>query len=557
MTSYTSAALLAAQSTWSRILSLGSVPGTPEEARAFLQRRIGLFFASLSVVGCAIYAAALVITAVHGAELMPAFSGPMRLTHLAFDIATAAVFVATRRKPRSLRALNLMDGAGTALVVVTIMAMMAFNGRMRYAAELEFLIALMVVLTSRAAIVPSQPTRTFALGIGTAAIFVANTAWLNTGLVRPNAPPAMLITVMTGVWALVMVGLTTLVSHEIYGLQRRIEDAMQLGQYTLEEKIGEGGMGVVYRARHALLRRPTAVKLLLPERSGEQSVARFEREVQVTSQLTHPNTVAIYDYGRTPDRVFYYAMEYLEGLDLETLVDITGPQRPGRVMHVLRQVAGALAEAHRACLVHRDIKPANVILTDRGGLYDFVKVVDFGLVRELDHGAPALSGTHEMMGTPLYMAPEAICDPRSVDARSDIYAVGAVAYWMLTATLPFEGGSLLQVLAKALHEPIILPSLRAPGDVPLELEDLVMACLEKDPELRPRNGTVLLERLAAIEGVPPWEEADARAWWGANAEAVTRRRRTLERAVTGTNTVCVARREAATIAAPRVEVPAS
>jgi len=135
--------------------------------------------------------------------------------------------------------------------------------------------------------------------------------------------------------------------------------------------------------------------------------------------------------------------------------------------------------------------------------------------------------------------------------------VGAVAYWMLTGTLPFEGGSLLQVLARALHEPIIPPSLRAPGDVPRELEDLVMACLEKAPELRPRNGTVLLERLAAIEGVPQWVEADARAWWGANAEAVTRRRRTLERAVTGTNTVCVARREAATIAAPRVEVQAS
>src|SRR5512136_349670 len=182
-------------------------------------------------------------------------------------------------------------------------------------------------------------------------------------------------------------------SHVIYGLQREIHRVRRLGQYALEEKLGEGGMGVVYRASHAMLRRPTAVKLLAPEKAGLETIARFEREVRLTARLTHPNTITIYDYGRTHEGIFYYAMELLDGATLEEVVEVGGALPPGRAIHVASQIASALVEAHGAGLIHRDIKPANVLLCERGGVPDVVKVVDFGLVRELETGGTALSRT--------------------------------------------------------------------------------------------------------------------------------------------------------------------
>ena len=194
----------------------------------------------------------------------------------------------------------------------------------------------------------------------------------------------------------------------IVKLQRQIGVARQLGQYTLEEKIGEGGIGVVYRARHAMLRRPTAVKLLKPEHLTSISIARFEREVQLASQLTHPNTIEIYDFGRTPDGVFYYAMEYLPGVSLAELIQIEGAIPPGRAVYILKQICGSLAEAHAIGLVHRDIKPHNIMLCERGGLADFVKVLDFGLVKNVDgHETSDLTAPTSLTGTPLYMAPSA------------------------------------------------------------------------------------------------------------------------------------------------------
>lgn len=183
-------------------------------------------------------------------------------------------------------------------------------------------------------------------------------------------------------WSAVAVSIATLTSRVIYGLAQRARVATELGQYTLEEKIGEGGMGVVYRARHALLRRPTALKVLPRELAGERSIQRFEREVQLTSALSHPNTIAIYDYGRSPDGVFYYVMEYLDGITLEELVTHDGPQPTGRVVHLLKQVCGALQEAHEVKLIHRDVKPANIVLCVRGGVADYIKVLDFGLVKQ-------------------------------------------------------------------------------------------------------------------------------------------------------------------------------
>jgi eukaryotic-like serine/threonine-protein kinase len=242
--------------------------------------------------------------------------------------------------------------------------------------------------------------------------------------------------------------------------------------------------------------------------------------VQLTSILTHPNTVSVFDYGRTSDGVFYYAMEYLEGLNLDQLVMLHGAQPPARVAHILRQVLGALAEAHGIGLIHRDVKPANVILCERGGQSDVAKVFDFGLVRAAgEPGDPALTGANVITGTPLFLSPEAIRSPDGVDARSDLYAVGGVAYYLLTGRYVFEGKTVVEVCGHQLHSTPVPPSARLGRPLPAGLEALTLACLEKDPAHRPASAAALLARLHALEDVPGWTEDDARAWWAAHAPA--------------------------------------
>ena len=277
----------------------------------------------------------------------------------------------------------------------------------------------------------------------------------------------------------------------------RVSPRSQVGRYTLVRKIGEGGMGVVWEAQHALLRRPTAVKLLKHEQFDAAGAARFEREVQLASRLTHPNTIEIYDYGRTLGGAFYYAMELLPGVNLDELVSREGPLPPARVVHILRQVSGSLREMHAQQLVHRDIKPGNIMLCRRGGLEDFVKVLDFGLAKSaaLQTAGESLDGT--LAGTPLYIAPERLLDPGAMDPRSDIYAVGAVAYRLLTGRPLFTGDSTAAILEQVLHSPP-----RPPGEVmdpppPPGLDQLIHSCLAKDPACRPQCVEDLLERLAA------------------------------------------------------------
>ena len=288
----------------------------------------------------------------------------------------------------------------------------------------------------------------------------------------------------------------------------------RLGQYTLEEKLGEGGMGVVYRAKHAMLHRPTAVKFLDATKTNEKSIARFEREVQLTSQLNHPNTIAIYDYGHTPEGVFYYAMEYLDGLNLQDLVERHGPQPEGRVIHILKQICGSLAEAHSIGLIHRDVKPANILLNVRGGMFDVVKLLDFGLVKLTDPSREALvTKTGGVVGTPLYMSPEAYKSPDDIDARSDLYAVGAVGYFLLTGTPLFIGESVLDILrqqVQSLPEP---PSKRLKQPVSVELEELIMRCLAKSPDDRPKSAVEIIADLDKIPTATSWTDADARLWW--------------------------------------------
>jgi len=298
-------------------------------------------------------------------------------------------------------------------------------------------------------------------------------------------------------------------------LRNEVHAAQQIGQYRLVRKLGEGGMGIVYEAEHALLRRPTAVKVISPNAVGQDALERFEREVKATSQLTHPNTVAVFDYGRAPNGMFYYAMEYLPGANVEQIVRRTGPMPAARVVHLMQQACASLAEAHEAGLVHRDIKPANLMVCKRGGIDDFIKVLDFGLVKDVRHPQQAASLAGTIVGTPHYMAPEIVLG-MGASPSTDLYALGAVAYFMLTAGEVFPERALMAVLAQHVSEPP--PAPRAPGGAPVPpaLEALILSCLAKKPGERPTSARELGERLAELvaDGViAPWTQRQAARFW--------------------------------------------
>jgi eukaryotic-like serine/threonine-protein kinase len=379
----------------------------------------------------------------------------------------------------------------------------------------------------RAIVVPSSGRRTAVVSL---LVFIP--MWIASVILARETtqelpPPAFVVGAL--VLGIVPILLASVGSDIIYGLRLQVSEAMQLGQYTLESKIGEGGNGAVYRAHHALLRRPTAIKLLLPDRVGADNLDRFEREVQHMSRLSHPNTVAVFDYGRSPDGVFYYAMEYLGGIDLEHLVERFGPQPSGRVVHILLQVAGALHEAHTAKLIHRDIKPANIILCERGTVLDVAKVVDFGLVQEITRAATA---SQIVLGTPAYIAPEAVTDPDSITHAVDLYALGAVGYFLVTGKRLFEGKTAVDVCLQHVTQPPRPPSQLAA--VAPELEAVLLRCLAKQPAERYPSSAALAEALEALPPAADWSKADAAAWWDAfrktqatSAAASTARTRTI------------------------------
>jgi hypothetical protein len=326
----------------------------------------------------------------------------------------------------------------------------------------------------------------------------------------------------------VVVALIFYFKTEIAGLKQEVRDARRLGQYTLVEKLGEGGMGAVYRAKHALLRRPTAIKLVRPDRTNQATIERFEREVQLTATLTHPNTITIFDYGHTEDGTFYYAMEFLDGADLGVVVKLTGAMQIGRVVHVLGQVAAALSEAHRKGLIHRDIKPANVLIT-RAHVLDLVKIVDFGLVKEVLNATPGHEATATQQGvitgTPAYMSPEAVAHPEKVDSRSDVYSLGCLAYYLLTQSAVFTGQSTIEVCSHHLHTAPVPMSVRGPREVPRPLEELVLSCLAKAPEARPTaDALVAALRGMAVEPWARWNDEDAAGWWREHAPALVEHR---------------------------------
>lgn len=509
-------------------------PSASDGEPHFLQERLALMGMVGTILGSLSFVLLLIISVVLYGTV------PWTVAFVAAGVASSVLtWSVGRGRPRSLRALEALD-AFTVLTMSLCFVLMASRLPPWDRPELVAAIIVLTVTASRAILIPSSPLRTLVLSacvwlpVFAVPYVVYDSRWvLPAGISDRSYMVASQIASFT--WALTSVTLVTVTSRVIYGLRKEVREAQKLGQYTLLEKLGEGGMGQVFRAQHAMLRRPTAVKLLHPDRAfGPEDLARFEREVQLTAQLSHPNVVTVFDYGRTPDGVFYYAMELLDGRDLEDVVEQSGPLPAARVVHILTQVASALAEAHAVGLIHRDIKPANVILCTRGRTCDVAKVVDFGLVKQLDTAAdagdagesagrglasgPDVSRAGSIVGTPMYLAPEAFADPGSLDGRADLYALGAVAYFLLTGTVLFGGKNVMDACR---HHVVTTPEppskrLRAlypDATVPEDLERIVLRCLQKAPADRFESAKALLEALGACAAAGEWTEADAREAW--------------------------------------------
>jgi len=483
---------------------------TEEEARTYLQQRLELLsklmfwsFAALIAFIKLMYWRYPTIEPRHNAWIIGISVGGLIVLAVIWRLGLA-------RKELDLRRLRTID---TFYAVSTGMAFGAagYLSSDLQVAPLSCLLYLSFMVLLRAIVVPSTGSRTAIVGSVTFLPIVIAAVMIALLEQQPLPGPAYVAGAL--LLGTVVVMLATVGSRIIYGLREKFSAAMQLGQYTLMHKIGEGGMGVVYRAKHALLRRATAIKLVHPSKVDADMLTRFEREVQAMSLLTHPNTVAVYDYGRSPAGYFYYAMEYLEGINLESLVTRYGPQPFDRVVAVLAQVAGALAEAHRAELIHRDIKPANIILCERGGLPDFVKVLDFGLVKEITGNTSSSSSTTKsILGTPAYVAPEAVTDPDLVGTPVDLYALGAVGYFLLTGRKVFDGKTPLDTCIQHVTGTPVPPSEARGDPLPPALEQLILELLAKAPDKRP-TALELGKRLRAMSVVGDWLEAESAVWW--------------------------------------------
>jgi serine/threonine-protein kinase len=323
--------------------------------------------------------------------------------------------------------------------------------------------------------------------------------------------PYLLVSVMAYVGASV-----------VYSLGREVARAREMGGYRLVERLGAGGMGEVWRAEHRLLARPAAIKLVRSDPQGHhdghremQLRERFGREAQATAWMRSPHTVELYDFGIANDGTFYYVMELLEGFNLEGLVQRFGPVPPERAIHLMRQTCHSLAEAHEKGLIHRDIKPANVFTCSYGREVDFVKVLDFGMVKHQRDAEPLetqLTGDHAVLGSPGFMSPEQVLG-RDVDGRADLYAVGCLGYWLLTGQLVFPGGNAMEMMVKHTREEPTPPSSRTELEIPAALDEWILKCLAKDPAQRPATADALAEGLSSISIASPWTRARARAWW--------------------------------------------
>ncbi len=503
----------------------------------FVQQRVGLFAKIIALISLAFLIAGtltglvLGLTSLPGGTSVADVTGRASIAHMSGLVLLTAVWLLCRRKRFSLVALERLDavslvGACTAWALFIEPPLLeSIHGAV---------VSVAMTVLARSIMVPSKAARTLrltALAVlpVTALIWFSRGAFQSSDTATPGPDPVTMTAVFQTLLVIAVLWMATVTSRTLYDLRRRVREANELGQYALEEKLGTGGMGEVWRARHRLLIRAAAVKLIRPDflASGrtdpEVVLRRFQREALATAALRSPHTVQLYDFGEAEDGTLYYVMEQLLGIDLESLVSRFGPMPPERAVHILKQVCHSLHEAHQNGLTHCDIKPANIFVTGTGTELDFVKVLDFGLVRlrSVQTGETAsLTGEATVACTPAYAAPEIARGDASYDHRVDIYAVGCVAYWLLTSQLVFEAKNSMQVLFDHASTPPPRPQTRTELPIPTDLEDLIMECLEKDPGRRPARADLLAQRLSTCLVPEPWTHERAHHWWQTHAPTI-------------------------------------
>jgi serine/threonine protein kinase len=438
-------------------------------------------------------------------------------------IVSIALYAYTRRgdrDPQFVLDLGLWYMVYTALALSIVFHLGGLPAGMAITPEISWIGAVVVIF---AAIIPTTEKKVLIAGL--AAVSMNPISMLLLAMQGRGFGSRWLVLVMHYP-DYFLVGVAVVISHVVTKLGHQVTRAREMGSYQLGELLGKGGMGEVYKATHRMLARPAAIKLIRPEMLGavddeaaKLAVTRFKREAEAAANLRSKHTVELYDFGVTADGTLYLVMEFLEGMDLETLISLKGPLPSGRVVHILRQVCDSLEEAHATGLVHRDIKPANIHVGRVGLRHDFVKVLDFGLVKEtastkMGDSLTTIPG-QLALGTPGYMAPEMALG-EAIDGRADIYALGCVAYYLLTGELVFEAETAVQMIARHLQTAPIPPSERTDRPVPPDLERLILKCLAKDPMARPQSATQLIQ---ALEFIPTegWTEDQARRWWDANS----------------------------------------
>jgi serine/threonine-protein kinase len=518
--------------------ALSTAAVSAEELRGLLHRRLRVV---ATVVACA--ATTFLLLVVSGLAAISIDHHYPWVVHVHGGVSAAmagvaaALWLLDRPSERTLRRLELAMLAGTCgLFVLQQYIWFAGGWPFRVAAPGEertvtlmssaaFTVRWAVVIALYGVIIPNTGRRcaTVVAAMAASALGSSVAAAAAEPSFRPLLPMALAVQAMglAGSSVAAVFG-----SARLADLSGQAARARELGQYRLTERLGVGGMGEVWLAEHRLLRRPCAVKLIRPEaRDDAEALARFEREVRATAALTHPNTVEVYDYGRADDGTFYYVMERLEGLSLAAMVKRTGPLPAGRAVYLLRQVCGALAEAHAAGMIHRDIKPGNVMACVKGGVGDVAKLLDFGLVSAVRGvaagGAPAegpdgerLTQAATVVGTPEFMSPEQATGRPDIDARSDLYALGAVGCYLLTGQVLFPGRNTIQTMFAHVQNDPPRPSSVAPGGaVPADLEDVLLRCLAKNPAARWPDAASLEAALAGCRCAAEWSAADAAAWW--------------------------------------------
>ncbi|MEZ4652726.1 MAG: serine/threonine-protein kinase [Candidatus Eisenbacteria bacterium] len=431
------------------------------------------------------------------------------------NLGSAVVILALALSPRVTHTVALHAGLAGEVLSCWAISFVAIQGVYEETGAVPHLTWASIVIVVFPMIIPLPPGRLLI-----AAILSAASAPLSGLLLQATGRIALTTEALVGISIspALAVGIAFAGARMIYAINVDISRARRMGAYRLEEKLGAGGMGEVWRASHRMLARPAAVKLIAPRQLAgnpdlaRRTIQRFEQEVQATARLRSPHTVEVYDYGIADDGSFYYVMELLEGRNLQDLVARHGPLPAARVVPILRQACHSLGEAHQAGLVHRDVKPANMVLCRYGADADFLKILDFGLVKDPQRSGDSLATQqHQVVGTPAFLAPE-VALGREVDGRTDLYALGCVAYWLLTGLPVFEAESPLGLVAKHIEETPIPLSRRTELEIPTALEAIVLDCLSKDPADRPPSAEALAERLDAFGG-SVWTQQDARSWW--------------------------------------------